>query len=218
MQINEAATAVFGGPDHPPHPRGLGHQRRGRRGPGAQAGRRRRRAGGRRLLAERRDRQRGRGRHGPRRVLQISQSSTSPLLSVLDDDGFLFRTTASDALQGVVAAQLARRDLRGYAFERAATIYVNSPYGQGLSNAFARAFEARGGTVTAEVAHPDRAAADLRGAARAGVRRRSRDGGGDRLPRPGDRVPGRGAGPVRLHQLPVRRRHPVRADHRGHGR
>ena len=92
----------------------------------------------------------------PAGVLQISQSSTSPLLSILEDDGYLFRTIASDALQGVVAAQLASGEIiTDYAYTRAATIYVNNPYGQGLSNAFARAFEARGGTVTAQVAHPD---------------------------------------------------------------
>ena len=92
----------------------------------------------------------------PARVVQISQSSTSPLLSFIEDDDFLFRTIASDALQGIVAAQLARGEiLPDYAFTRAATIYVNNPYGQGLSNAFAAAFEARGGTVTAQVSHPD---------------------------------------------------------------
>jgi branched-chain amino acid transport system substrate-binding protein len=91
----------------------------------------------------------------PAQVLQISPASTSPLLSVLDDDGYLFRTTSSDALQGVVAAQLAIGEIfPEYAFTRAATLYENSPYGQGLSNAFAAAFTARGGTVTAEVAHP----------------------------------------------------------------
>ena len=91
----------------------------------------------------------------PAQVLQISPASTSPLLSVLDDDGYLFRTTSSDALQGVVAAQLAIGEIvSDYSFSRAATIYENSPYGQGLSNAFAAAFEARGGTVTAQVAHP----------------------------------------------------------------
>ena len=92
----------------------------------------------------------------PAGVLQISQSSTSPLLSIVEDGDFLFRTIASDALQGIVAAQLARGEIfPDYAFTRAATIYVNNPYGQGLSNAFTRAFEARGGTVTAQVAHPD---------------------------------------------------------------
>jgi branched-chain amino acid transport system substrate-binding protein len=91
----------------------------------------------------------------PAQVVQISPASTSPLLSVLDDDGYLFRTTSSDALQGVVAAQLAIGEIfPEYAFTRAATLYENSPYGQGLSNAFAAAFEARGGTVTAQVAHP----------------------------------------------------------------
>lgn len=92
----------------------------------------------------------------PAGVLQISQSATSPLLSILEDDDFLFRTIGSDALQGVVAAQLARGEIiPDYAFTRAATMYVNNPYGQGLSNAFAVAFEARGGTVTAQVPHPD---------------------------------------------------------------
>ena len=92
----------------------------------------------------------------PAGVVQISQSSTSPLLSILEDDGFLFRTIGSDALQGVVAAQLARGELiPEYAFDRAATIYLNNPYGQGLNDAFVRAFEARGGTVTAQVPHPD---------------------------------------------------------------
>jgi branched-chain amino acid transport system substrate-binding protein len=91
----------------------------------------------------------------PAGVVQISQSSTSPLLTFVEDDDFLFRTIASDALQGIVAGQLASGELiEGYAFTRAATIYVNDPYGQGLNDAFVRAFEARGGTVTAQVAHP----------------------------------------------------------------
>ena len=91
----------------------------------------------------------------PAGVVQISQSSTSPLLTFVEDDDFLFRTIASDALQGVVAAQLASGEIvDGYAFTRAATIYINDPYGQGLNDAFVRAFEARGGTVTAQVAHP----------------------------------------------------------------
>ena len=92
----------------------------------------------------------------PAGVLQISQSSTSPLLSIVQDDDFLFRTIGSDALQGIVAAQLARGEiLPDYAFTRAATIYLNNPYGQGLNDAFVRAFRARGGTVTDQVPHPD---------------------------------------------------------------
>lgn len=92
----------------------------------------------------------------PARVLQISPASTSPLISALPDNDFLFRTTASDALQGVVAAQLARGELvPGYRFNTASTIYVNNPYGQGLSEVFARAFERRGGRVLVQVPHPE---------------------------------------------------------------
>lgn len=91
----------------------------------------------------------------PARIPQISPSSTSPLLTALPDRDFLFRTTASDALQGIVAAQLAAGELvEGYRARTASTIFVNNPYGQGLSEAFARAFEARGGRVLAQVPHP----------------------------------------------------------------
>lgn len=86
----------------------------------------------------------------------ISPASTSPLLTVLPDNDYLFRTIASDALQGVVAAQLAAGELvDGYSFRTASTIYVNNPYGQGLSEAFAQAFQRRGGRVLAQVPHPE---------------------------------------------------------------
>jgi len=93
----------------------------------------------------------------PGQVVQISPASTSPLVATLpDDEDFIFRTVSSDALQGVVLAQLARGEiLPELAYERAAVIYVNNPYGQGLAQAFAAAFEARGGTITASVGHPE---------------------------------------------------------------
>ncbi len=95
----------------------------------------------------------------PSEVLQISNGSTSPLISVLPEDrdaDLLFRTTASDALQGVVAAQMAAGEIMDdYQFDSASTLYINNPYGQGLSNAFARSFQLRGGTVHAQVPHPE---------------------------------------------------------------
>ncbi|WP_324668735.1 ABC transporter substrate-binding protein [Geochorda subterranea] len=95
----------------------------------------------------------------PAGVVQISQASTSPLITFLPADtqrDFLFRTVASDALQGVVAAQLAAGEIvQGYRVRRAATIYVNNPYGQGLSNGFAHSFQLRGGIVTAQVPVPE---------------------------------------------------------------
>jgi len=95
----------------------------------------------------------------PAGVLQISNGSTSPLISVLPEDrdtDLLFRTTSSDALQGVVAAQLAAGEIfDDYKFKTASTLFVNNPYGQGLSNAFSRSFQLRGGTVHAQVPHPE---------------------------------------------------------------
>ena len=90
----------------------------------------------------------------PAGVLQISNASTSPLITVLSaDEGrdFLFRTCASDAMQGVVLGRIAI--LQG--FKTASTIYVDNPYGFGLSEAFAAEFERLGGTVLAKVPHPE---------------------------------------------------------------
>lgn len=94
----------------------------------------------------------------PAKILHIVPIATSPLIAVLpaDTDDLLFRTDGSDALQGVVAAQLAAGEIiPGYKFKTAATIYVNNPYGQGLSNVFSRSFQLRGGIVTAQVPIPD---------------------------------------------------------------
>lgn len=95
----------------------------------------------------------------PAGIPQISNASTSPLISVLPADrnrDFLFRTVASDALQGVVAAQLLAGEIvPGYRFRTASTIYVNNPYGQGLSNVFASSFQQRGGRVLAQVPVPE---------------------------------------------------------------
>lgn len=93
----------------------------------------------------------------PSQIIQISPASTSPLIAMLpDNEDFIYRTVSSDALQGVVLAQLARGEIvDALSYDRAAVIYVNNPYGQGLSEAFAAAFEARGGTITASVGHPE---------------------------------------------------------------
>src|SRR5690606_26173200 len=93
----------------------------------------------------------------PGQVVQISPASTSPLVAMLpDSEDFIYRTVSSDALQGVVLAQLSRGEIvESVSYDRAAVIYVNNPYGQGLAEAFAAAFTARGGTITASVGHPE---------------------------------------------------------------
>jgi ABC-type branched-subunit amino acid transport system substrate-binding protein len=84
----------------------------------------------------------------PNEVVQIAVASTSPKLTTLEDNDYLFRTCPSDALQGVVLAKLAYNDA-GY--ETASTIYVNNAYGQGLSDNFKKAYEELGGEVLSTV-------------------------------------------------------------------
>ncbi|SDM08712.1 ABC-type branched-chain amino acid transport system, substrate-binding protein [Modicisalibacter muralis] len=95
----------------------------------------------------------------PSGVLQVANGATSPLISVLPSDeqaDLIFRTTSPDTLQGIVAAQLANGEIiDDYKFKTAATIYINNPYGQGLSNSFTESFESRGGKVVAQVPHPE---------------------------------------------------------------
>ena len=78
---------------------------------------------------------------GPAGVPTISPSATSPSITVADDNGYLFRSTISDAAQGVVLADLASDE--GY--DNVAVLFRNDAYGQGLADAFEAAFD---GTVT----------------------------------------------------------------------
>jgi branched-chain amino acid transport system substrate-binding protein len=86
---------------------------------------------------------------GPAGVLEITMSATSPALTIANDNDFLFRTTISDAAQGIVMGDLAWEQ----GFESACVLYVNNAYGQGLNEAFAERFTAEGGTITAQVPH-----------------------------------------------------------------
>ena len=69
---------------------------------------------------------------GPANIPTISPSATSPQITLADDNGFLFRSTVSDAAQGPVLAQLAADE--GYS--NVSVLYVDNAYGQGLANAF----------------------------------------------------------------------------------
>ncbi|MDC0252779.1 ABC transporter substrate-binding protein [Chloroflexi bacterium] len=85
----------------------------------------------------------------PAGMVMISPASTSPAISVLDDNDTVFRTTVSDAAQGVVLARMAKR----LGYEHCSTIYVNNPYGEGLNNIFTSTFEEEGGHCEAEIPH-----------------------------------------------------------------
>lgn len=97
----------------------------------------------------------------PEGVVQLVPASTSPLITELPDaHGFIFRTVGSEALEGMVAAQLARGQIvPDNAHATAAILYADNAPGRAVASTFEAAFTARGGTITAKVAHPDSAAA-----------------------------------------------------------
>ena len=87
----------------------------------------------------------------PKQRLLISPASTSPAITDLEDDDFLFRTTVSDAAQGVVLARLAWENL----YETAGIMLINNAYGEGLADQFEETFVSLGGRVTGKVPHED---------------------------------------------------------------
>lgn len=84
----------------------------------------------------------------------ISPSATAPSITTLDDNDFVFRTTASDAYQGVALSKL----MMEKGVDKAAIIYVNNDYGKGLANSLEQAFTNAGGNVTGIVAYEEKAA------------------------------------------------------------
>lgn len=77
-------------------------------------------------------------------VPQISNASTAPTITTLEDNDFLFRTVPSDAQQGVVLGNL----VKGQGIDSVAILYVNNDYGKGLAESFEASYVAAGGTVT----------------------------------------------------------------------
>lgn len=87
----------------------------------------------------------------PNGVIMISPSATSPALTTIEDNGFFFRTSPSDARQGEVLAGIVND--RG--IDSVAVTYTNNDYGKGLADSFQSNFEAIGGTVEITAAHED---------------------------------------------------------------
>ena len=87
----------------------------------------------------------------PKETPIISGASTAPAITTLEDNDFVFRTTPSDAAQGIILARLAQEQ----GFGTVGIMYINNAYGEGLANQFEESFTALGGTVTAMVPHED---------------------------------------------------------------
>ncbi len=87
----------------------------------------------------------------PNGMVMISPSATSPGLSEAEDNGLFFRTSPSDARQGVIISDVLMEE----GIESVALTYTNNDYGKGLADAFQSAYEEAGGTVTISAAHED---------------------------------------------------------------
>jgi branched-chain amino acid transport system substrate-binding protein len=87
----------------------------------------------------------------PEHILQISPASTSSTLTAVNDDGYLNRVPPADNLQGPVLAGVVGDQLGGASGKTVNIGARKDAYGQALSNAFANAWTARGGTVKDKV-------------------------------------------------------------------
>ncbi|MGF1624785.1 MAG: ABC transporter substrate-binding protein [Alphaproteobacteria bacterium] len=85
----------------------------------------------------------------PNGVLQVSPTATSPEMTSIEDNDFLFRVIPSDDFQGIALAKL----LLDNDIERVALTYVNNDYGVGIAGTFREAYAAAGGTITADQVH-----------------------------------------------------------------
>lgn len=85
----------------------------------------------------------------PRQVVCCSPGSTSPAITTLQDDDFVFRTISSDAFQGRALADLARTEADA---STVSVIYINDAYGQALEETFVEEFEDGGGEILESIA------------------------------------------------------------------
>jgi branched-chain amino acid transport system substrate-binding protein len=79
----------------------------------------------------------------------FSPSATSPALSDMEDNGYFFRASPSDARQGQVISEV----LNEQGYKSIAITYTNDDYGKGLADSIQSNFEKSGGKVTMNSPH-----------------------------------------------------------------
>ena len=87
----------------------------------------------------------------PNGIVMISPAATSASLTSLDDKGFFFRTTPSEARGGQILADITK-DRR---VKKVAITYTNNDYGKDLAEAYKDAVENYGLEVTIIASHED---------------------------------------------------------------
>ncbi|MFW6362552.1 MAG: ABC transporter substrate-binding protein [Spirochaeta sp.] len=77
-------------------------------------------------------------------ITTISASATAPEITDIGD--YIFRTVATDSLQGIVFAHYVYKELN---MDRVAILYIRNDYSQGLAEFFQQEFESLGGEIVA---------------------------------------------------------------------
>ncbi len=80
----------------------------------------------------------------PNNIVLISPTSSSPVISTLEDNDMVYRCIPSDAFQGTVAANYAFTEQQ---IKTASIIYIDNAYGIGLAEAFKNEFTNLGGVI-----------------------------------------------------------------------
>ena len=82
-------------------------------------------------------------------IPQISSASTSPKITKLKDNDFLFRTVPTEAVQGIALAQVALEKK----VKNVSIVYVNNHHGKGLAQSFAMHFKKGGGDIKQSISY-----------------------------------------------------------------
>ncbi|MGB9987232.1 ABC transporter substrate-binding protein [Salarchaeum japonicum] len=82
----------------------------------------------------------------PKETVHITPASSSPVISTLDDDDYVWRTRTNDRFVAKVMAMIAEQNDAS----KAAVLYINNDFGSALADVFSSSFD---GEVTAEVGY-----------------------------------------------------------------
>lgn len=88
----------------------------------------------------------------PTGILQVSPTATSPDLTTMKDNDWVYRVVPSDAFQGRMLAKLVLEQ----GIKKVALTYANNDYAAPLAQGFAEAYKSGGGEITGEVKHEEK--------------------------------------------------------------
>jgi ABC-type branched-subunit amino acid transport system substrate-binding protein len=91
----------------------------------------------------------------PNSILQIAPPSTSPDITNLADNDFVFRTSPSDLFQGKIIAEYLYSEYGGSGVSSITTLFIDNSYGHGLKNTLFSEFALLGGDTLRSIPYPE---------------------------------------------------------------